>query len=138
MKISENKIVEWFLRFALSLGLLSAVADRLGFWPKAISVWGNWENFVAYTQKINPIVPSALIPLLAYTATALEIIFGFLLLTKFKTVWIAKGTGYLLLLFALAMTFSNGIKAPLDYSVFCASAGAFALSFLSKVNQNKG
>jgi len=28
------------------------------------------------------------------------------------------------------MTFSTGIKAPLDYSVFTASVGAFALSIM--------
>jgi thiosulfate dehydrogenase (quinone) large subunit len=130
MKISEHKIIEWFLRIALSAGLLSAVADRFGVWSKKVSAWGNWENFIAYTQKINPLIPNNFIPFFAYTATALEIAFGILLLTNFKTIWIARGCGCLLLLFALAMTFSNGIKAPLDYSVFCASAGAFALSVL--------
>jgi thiosulfate dehydrogenase (quinone) large subunit len=134
MKISENKIIEWFLRLALSAGLLSAVADRLGLWPSAISVWGNWENFIVYTEKINPLIPTALIPFLAYTATAFEIIFGLLLLTTIQTIWAARATGCLLLLFALAMAFSSSIKAPLDYSVFCASAGAFGLSKLVRNN----
>jgi thiosulfate dehydrogenase (quinone) large subunit len=30
------------------------------------------------------------------------------------------------------MTFSRGIKAPLDYSVFTASAAAFALSLIKE------
>jgi hypothetical protein len=30
------------------------------------------------------------------------------------------------------MTFTRGIKAPLDYSVFAASAGAFGLSLIEK------
>ncbi|MHA4806885.1 DoxX protein [Flavitalea flava] len=130
MALSQNKIIEWFLRLALSIGLLSAVADRFGFWPKKISAWGNWEKFVAYTQQINPFVPAKIVPLLAISATALEIAFGALLLTNFKTIWVARGSGFLLLLFGLAMTFSKGIKAPLDYSVFSASAAAFALSVL--------
>ncbi len=54
MKTTEQKIVEWFLRIALSLGFLSAVADRFGLWGKEVSAWGNWENFIAYTQKLNP------------------------------------------------------------------------------------
>ena len=32
------------------------------------------------------------------------------------------------------MAFSLSVKAPLDYSVFAASAGAFALSILTKNN----
>ena len=38
--------------------------------------------------------------------------------------------GDTLLLFALSMTFSTGIKSAFDYSVFTASAAAFALSLL--------
>jgi thiosulfate dehydrogenase (quinone) large subunit len=132
MKIKQDLVIEWFLRIALSAGLLSAVADRFGLWSKEVSAWGNWENFVTYTQKITPLIPSNIIPFFAYTATVLEIIFGLLLLTNFKTIWVARSCGFLLLLFALAMTFSSGIKAPLDYSVFCASAGAFGLSVLVK------
>jgi len=32
----------------------------------------------------------------------------------------------------MAMTISSGIKGPLDYSVFTASAGAFGLSLLKE------
>ena len=41
-----------FLRLAISVTMLSAVADRLGFWGKN-SVWGNWENFEKYTRKLT-------------------------------------------------------------------------------------
>ena len=43
-----------------------------------------------------------------------------------------KASGYLLLIFALAMTLFTGIKGVLDYSVLIASAGAFALSSIVK------
>ncbi len=132
MKILESKIVEWFLRLAISAGFLSAVADRLGYYPKAISVWGNWENFIAYTKTLNPYFSDGLIPVLGYTATILEIIFGILLLIPYKTTWVAKGSGFLVLLFAFAMITSIGFKAPLDYSVFCVAGAAFALSILTK------
>jgi hypothetical protein len=62
----------------------------------------------------------------------LEIAFGISLIIGFKTSLIAKLSGWLLLIFALAMTFTRGIKAPLDYSVFAASAGAFGLSLIEK------
>lgn len=41
-------------------------------------------------------------------------------------------SGVLLLFFALAMTFSTSLKGALDYSVFTASAGAFALGAMKE------
>jgi putative oxidoreductase len=38
----------------------------------------------------------------------------------------------ILLLFALAMTIALGVKAPLDFSAFSASAGAFLLAAYGK------
>ncbi len=137
MKISEKDIAEWFLRIALSAGFLSASADRFGMWPKEVSAWGNWQSFVDYTTSLNPFAPDSLVPFLAYAATGLEIALGLLLLTNFKTSWVAKASSALLLLFALSMTFSKSIKVPLDYSVFTASAAAFALSILTQSRQNK-
>lgn len=132
MKITEQKIVEWFLRITLSLGLFSAVADRFGLWSKELSAWGNWDNFIAYTQKLNPWVPNFAINIVGGLATFLEVIFAIGLLTNLKTSLVAKGTGFLLLLFGLAMTFSLNVKVPLDYSVFVGAAGAFALSLMTK------
>jgi len=54
------------------------------------------------------------------------------LIIGFKTELFAKWSGFLLLLFALSMTFSTGIKGALDFSVFTASAGAFALSLMKE------
>jgi thiosulfate dehydrogenase (quinone) large subunit len=50
----------------------------------------------------------------------------------FKTGLFAKLSGFLLLAFALSMTFSTGIKGAFDYSVFSAAAAAFALSFIKE------
>jgi thiosulfate dehydrogenase (quinone) large subunit len=130
MKLSELKIIEWFLRVSLSISFLSAVADRFGLWGKEVSVWGNWENFLTYTKQINPLLPDVLIPIVGGVATFLEVLFVLLLLTTYQTKLVAKGSGILLLLFALAMTFSVGIKAPLDYSVFSAAAASFGLSWV--------
>lgn len=125
-----NKTLKLFLRFAIAIGFLSAVADRLGIWSKEVSVWGNWDNFLSYTQLINPWVPNSLIPTLGLVATILEIIFAIFLIIGFKTELFAKLSGILLLVFGLSMTFSTGIKGAFDYSVFTASAGAFALSLM--------
>jgi thiosulfate dehydrogenase (quinone) large subunit len=124
--------IKLFLRLALSVSFLSAVADRLGWWPAKFSVWGNWENFVAYTQMINPWLPQSLVSPAAFVATAAEVIFPICLLLGFKTEFIAKLSGLLLVSFALAMTFSTGIKGAFDYSVFTAAAAAFALSTMKE------
>ncbi|MEZ4856668.1 MAG: DoxX family protein [Gelidibacter sp.] len=128
----NHKIIKLFLRFAIAIGFLSAVADRFGIWSKEIAVWGNWHNFLEYTQLINPWVPNALIPTIGIIATAAEIGFAVFLIIGFKTEFFAKLSGILLLLFALSMTFSVGIKAAFDYSVFSASAAAFALSLMKE------
>lgn len=125
-----QKIVKLFLRISLSAAFLSAVADRFGAWPAAISAWGNWEAFLAYTQSLNPWVPSGLIPSLGGLVTGLEVLLGIFLFFGFKTSWSAKISGLLLLLFALAMTLSGGVKGALDYSVFSAAAAAFGLSLM--------
>ena len=125
-------LVKLFLRLALALGFLSAVADRFGFYPAEISVWGTWQSFVDYTGLINPWLPTSLVSSAAITATIAEVVFGLALLIGFRTELFAKLSGILLLIFALAMTFSLSAKAPLDYSVYAAAAAAFALGTMNK------
>lgn len=126
----KHQIIKLFLRLAISTSFFSAVADRFGYWPKEISTWGNWNSFLEYTGFINPWFPSSLIPIIGSLATIAEVIFACFLIIGFKTEFFAKLSGFLLLSFALAMTFSSGIKGPLDYSVFIAAAAAFALSLM--------
>lgn len=123
----NSKLIKLFLRLSISAGFLSAVADRFGLWGKDVSVWGTWQGFVDYTAMINPWFPEGMIPTLAIIATAFEVLFAACLLLGFKTRFFANLSGILLLAFALSMAFSIGIKGPLDYSVFAASAAAFAL-----------
>ena len=128
----DKKVIKLFLRLAISAGFLSAVADRFGWWAKEISVWGNWNSFLEYTQLINPWIPAALIPAVGIVASGAEIVFALFLIIGFKTELFAKFSGLLLLIFALSMTFSTGIKGAFDFSVFSASAAAFALSLLKE------
>lgn len=121
------KILKLFLRLGVSAGFLSAVADRLGYWPANISVWGNWESFLSYTELINPMVPKSWIPGLGILATAAELILGICLLIGLKTEMTAKFSGIIILIFGLAIAFSTGIKGAFDYSVFAASGAAFAI-----------
>ena len=123
MKITD--ISTLFLRFALASGFLSAVASRLSLWGKKSS---GWSNFLDYTAQVNSFLPKSFIPAIAVTSTILETVLGILLLSGFKTNYAAFGAALLTLLFAFAMTYSFGIKEPLDYSVFAFSAGAFLLA----------
>lgn len=126
-KTTNNAVQQLFLRLALAITLLSAVADRFGFWGKN-SAWGNWENFENYTKQLTSFLPESMSIFGAYAATFLETVFAFLLILGYKTKWTAVGTGFLLLLFAFSMSISLGIKTPLDYSVWVGSAAAFLLS----------
>ncbi len=126
-------LIKLFLRFSISASFLSAVADRFGWWSATVSIaWGNWNNFLAYTRIINPWLPSGLISVVGAIATGAEISCGLFLLIGLKTELFARLSGFLLLAFGLSMTFSTGIKGAFDYSVFSASAGAFALSLMKE------
>lgn len=127
MTDKDFKFPQLFLRLAISVTMLSAVADRFGFWGEN-SAWGNWENFEKYTQQLTFFLPEILSAFSAYTATFLEILFPLMLIFGFKTKIAAFGAGFLLLVFALSMSIALGIKAPLDYSVWVGSAAAFLLA----------
>lgn len=126
----NKKTIKLFLRLAISVGFLSAVADRFGLWNAKISVWGNWNSFLEYTALINPWIPSSMIPAAGVVATGLEVLFAVFLILGYRTELVARLSGFLMLLFALSMTFSTGIKGALDFSVFSASGAAFALSLI--------
>lgn len=132
---SWSGVASFYLRLALGAAFLSAVADRFGIWgPPGTRLvgWGNFHNFLIYAAKINPWFPARWIPAIGGIATACEILFGFALILGFKTRLAAALSGLLLLAFALGMAFGLGPKAPLDYSVFSASAGAFLLATLGR------
>lgn len=138
---SGSRYQQLFLRIALGTALLSAVADRLGLWG-AHAVWGNWQNFEAYTRQLTFFLPLFFSKISAYAATILETVFGLLLILGFKTRLVANLTGMLLLLFALSMSVALGVKPALDYSVWIGSAGAFLLarqqSFPFSIDQARG
>ncbi len=126
-----NPILKLFLRLAIAVSFLSAVADRFGLWGQERSVWGNWNSFLDYTRLINPWFPDALIETVGSLATGLEVVFAACLLVGYRTETVAKLSGFLLLTFGLSMSLSTGIKGALDYSVFTASAAAFSLGTMN-------
>lgn len=133
--MSQTKLVIYFLRFALGVSFLSAVADRFGFWgaPGAANVvWGDFASFTAYTGVLNPFMPQSLWPALAWIATIVEVVLGLLLLIGVRTKEVALASGGLLFLFAFSMAIFLSPKAPLDYSVLSACAAACALYVLTR------
>jgi len=116
-----------YARIALGGAFLSAVADRFGLWGKK-GGWGNFANFTRYVAEVNSFMPALTIPFLAWTATAAELFFGIALVLGIWPRWVAFGSALLLALFGTAMAISFGVKSPLDYSVFSASAGALLLA----------
>jgi uncharacterized membrane protein YphA (DoxX/SURF4 family) len=120
-----------FLRLALGISFLSAVADRFGLWGvygQPNVAWGDYGRFLNYTAKLTWFLPAAMIPALAIIATAAETLLGLLLILGWQTRVTALLSGVLLAIFALTMTIALGVKAPLNFSVFSAAAGALLLS----------
>jgi len=119
-----KKLAFLYTRLALGIGFLSGVADRFGLWRGRNVGYGNFEGFVRYTAKVNSFMPASSIPFLAWAATAAELVLGILLLLGLWLRWTGLASALLLILFGTAMAISFGAKAPLDYSVFSASAAA--------------
>lgn len=117
-----------YARLALAAAFLSGIADRFGVYHGSNTDYGNFANFLKYTARVNSFMPASTIPFLGWSATLFEFTFGVLLVLGLWTRWVAWGSAALLVLFGTAMAISFGIKAPLDYSVFSASACAVLLA----------
>lgn len=117
------RLVERSAEIALGAAFLSAIASRFGLWGT-----GDFAAFEAYTAQVNTFMPAWTIPLLARAATVLELALGVGLVVGFRRPWPARGAAILLAAFGIAMAISLGLKSPLDYSVFSASACAALLA----------
>jgi uncharacterized membrane protein YphA (DoxX/SURF4 family) len=102
------------------------VAARFGLWGGQSS-WKNFADFTRYTAEVNSFMPAFTIPFLAWAATAAELSLGVSLIFGLWPRRVALGAALLLALFGTVMAISFGIKSPLDYSVFSASAAALLL-----------
>ena|SRR5580704_5939102 len=116
-----------YARIALGAAFLSGIASRFGLYGRDAG-YGNFANFEKYTAEVNAFMPASTIPFLAWAATAAELVFGVLLIVGIWLRLVSWASAILLALFGIAMTLSLGIKSPLDYSVFSASAAAVLLA----------
>ena len=130
---SMRRWAERYARIALGAAFLSAVASRFGLWrgrPIAVSFAG----FVRYTGDVIAFAPRPMIPALAVTATAAELSLGIALVLGVRPRATAIASAVLLALFATSMAISLGPQAPLDYSVYSASAAAALLAAYATTN----
>lgn len=128
----------FYARIALGAAFLSAVASRFGIWRGEPGM-NLSPAFLHQTAELNFFMPASTIPLLAWSATLIEITLGVALIVGGVLGlastrrpqwlrWISLGAAILLALFGITMTITAGIKSPLDYSVFSASACALLLA----------
>lgn len=76
---SLRAFAAWLVRTALGAGFLLAVPDRFGLWGPSGTpsvAWGSFQNFLAYTARLNPWCPGGLIPALGWFATFAETVLG--------------------------------------------------------------
>jgi uncharacterized membrane protein YphA (DoxX/SURF4 family) len=116
-----------YARIAIAAAFLSAVAGRFGLWSGQVR-WDAFESFIARTAELNAWAPHFLIPVLAWSATIAETMLALTLIAGIGVRWVAFGAAALLAWFATAMLVYSGLKAPLDYSVYSASACALLLA----------
>lgn len=126
-RISAQWLALIYARIALGAAFLSGIASRFGLYGRNQG-YGNFANFVKYTAQVNSFMPATTVPFLAWSVTIAEFILGVLLIVGLWPRWTALASALLLAIFGAAMTVSMGIRSPLDYSVFSASAAAVLLA----------
>jgi putative oxidoreductase len=127
-KIDWLRVGIVYARLALGASFLSGIADRFGLYSGRNVGYGNFDGFMQYTAKVNSFMPASTIPFLAWAATVAELSLGLALVLGMWLRWVTLGSSALLVLFGTAMAISFGIKSPLDYSVFSASAAALLVA----------
>jgi len=125
-----------YARAALGSAFLSAVASRFGLWDRTLDL-KHFENFLQYAAEVNSFLPKAAIPFVAWAATVAETSCGILLICGVWPRWVSFATAVLLAMFGTAMAISFGIKSPMDYSVFSASAAAVLLMLQASKHEVK-
>lgn len=119
------------LRISLALTILSAVADKLGYWgePGAAGVlWGDWDTYTDYVAKLLPYLPGSLAEKVGTVFTLIEVMLALMLLFGLKVRWAAIGTAAYVFKTAVLMLLSQGLKLPFSYSLFVVCAAALLLA----------
>lgn len=127
----DSLTAQILLRFALGVGFLLPVLDRIGILgePGSANVsWGNWSNFAIYANSLMPYFSPKTASFFGLIATIAEALIGMLLIVGYKIKFVAYGSFILTLIFALSMLFFVGYRVPFNYSVFVASFSSLLLA----------
>lgn len=116
-----------YARFALGSAFLSAVAGRFGLWDGTLDV-KHFSSFLEYAGEVLAFMPKATVPYLAWAATVCELSLGILLIVGLWPRWVSLASAALLAMFGTSMAISQGLKSPMDYSVYSASGAAVLLA----------
>src|SRR3954468_24601402 len=124
---NKTNLTALLLRLALAATYVSAYSGRINLFGGRPE---GWQQFLKYAASVNSYAPESIQTFLAIAATVLEITISILLVIGFQTRRVAVASGILTFIFAMAMTYSFGIKEPLDYGVFVNFTAAFLLATL--------
>jgi uncharacterized membrane protein YphA (DoxX/SURF4 family) len=116
-----------YARIAVGSAFLSAVAGRFGLWHGTLDR-KYFSNFLDYAREVLAFMPAASVPYLAWVATVCETSLGVLLLVGVWPRWVSLASAGLLAMFGTSMAISEGLKSPMDYSVYSASSAAVLLA----------
>jgi putative oxidoreductase len=128
-------IAQLILRFAIGIGFLIPVMDRIGLIGSNGSdgvSWGDWKHFLDYTHTLVPFASASMTNIMALLATIVEGVSALCLIIGFRIKEAALGAGHLTLVFGLCMAIFLTIRAPFDYPVFVFTGGALLLSSVDK------
>jgi hypothetical protein len=111
----------------LALDFAAAVADRLGL---VGSVWGSWDAFEAYTGRLLPFLPDALIGPAAVSATVGEAVLAIWLASGRRRRWAGRVAAILLGGYLLAMAVTMGWTEVARFAFPLQIGGALLLAAL--------
>lgn len=131
--LKTAKSAQLLLRWALSIGFILPVLDRLGAFgaPEDPHVaWGDWSTFAEYTHQLMPYVDLKTASIFGMIATIIEVICALFLMIGYRIQYTALTSFFLTLIFALSMLIFLHIRAPFNYSVFVVAFSSLLLAAL--------
>ena len=131
--INWEKAGVLYARIAVGSAFLSAVAGRFGLWHGTLDL-KYFSNFLDYAREVLAFMPAGSVPYLAWAATVCETSLGVLLLVGVWPRWVSLAGAGLLAMFGTSMAISQGLKSPMDYSVYSASSAAVLLALHASEN----
>ncbi len=129
------RVLRIALRLSLAAGLLSAVADRFGWWASfGQGSWRSMGPFADYVHQLVPFASGLFLTVIVWGATATEATLGALLLVGWRPKLVGAATCLVLMIFGIAMAVSIGMESPLSYSVFSAASAAAAYAIVDQTS----